>query len=227
MINDKYKETFLLQIGEIQSLYNQLKSRSKYDDLSDLRGQDSNKFITLAISTIERISGNNSIYVCQAEAVLKKYGKDNPYNIPALSGILDVLQNDLSKGYLTNIVELIHAELFSDFLEMAEYLLQEGYKDASAVIAGSSLEAHLRQLCNKYDIPVEKETEKGVRPKKADELNIELAKNEIYSKLDQKNVTAWLGLRNNAAHGKYEEYSKEQVAILVSSIRDFITRMSA
>ena len=227
MVNDKYKVTFLSQIEEIQNLYNQLKSQSKYDDLSDLGGAESNKFITLAISTIERISGSNSIYVRQAEAVLKKYGTDNPYNIPILSGILDALKNDLSKGYLTTIVELIHAELFSDFLEMAGYLLEEGYKDASAVIAGSSLEAHLRQLCNKHNIPVEKKTEKGVRAKKADELNIELAKNDVYSKLDQKNVTAWLGLRNNAAHGNYDEYSKEQVVILVSSIRDFITRMSA
>jgi len=224
---EKLKETFLQQINDVQSLYQQLKSRSKYEDFSDLQKIDSNKYITLAIATIERISGNNSIYFRQAEAVLKKYGTDNQYNIPTLAGILDALKNDLSKGYLANIIELIHAELFSDFLEMAEYLLQEGYKDASAVIVGSSLEAHLRQLCNKYDIPIEKESEKGVRAKKADELNIELAKKEVYSKLDQKNVTAWLGLRNNAAHGKYEEYSKEQVALSISSIREFINRISA
>ena len=64
-------------------------------------------------------------------------------------------------------------------------------------------------------------------PKNAEGMNSELAAARIYSKLDQKNITAWLGLRNNAAHGQYNEYSREQVAILVTSIRDFITRHPA
>jgi hypothetical protein len=46
-------------------------------------------------------------------------------------------------------------------------------------------------------------------------------------KMDQKNVTAWLDLRNKAAHGHYEQYQKEQVALLISGVRDFITRNPA
>lgn len=225
MIYKNLKEACLKQVDDVLDLYSQLKSRSKYDDLSDLSKIESNKFITLTLATIDRIVGNRSIYFSQAESFLKKYGSDNTYNIPMLSGILEALKNDLTKDYLSNISELIHAELFSDFLEMAEYLLHEGYKDASAVIAGSSLEVHLRQLCNKHDIPIEQETDKGIRTKRADELNISLAKKDIYSKLDQKNITAWLGLRNNAAHGKYNEYSKEQVSLLISSIREFLNRV--
>ena len=37
---------------------------------------------------------------------------------------------------------------------MAEYLLHEGYKDSAAVIAGSTLESHLRALCNKNGIDI-------------------------------------------------------------------------
>ena len=58
-------------------------------------------------------------------------------------------------------------------------------------------------------------------------MNAELAGANVYSKLDQKNVTAWLDLRNKAAHGKYGEYTKEQVALLIQSVRDFITRNPA
>jgi hypothetical protein len=43
----------------------------------------------------------------------------------------------------------------------------------------------------------------------------------------QKNVTAWLDLRNKAAHGKYAEYQGEQVSLLLAAVRDFITRASA
>ena len=107
--------------------------------------------------------------------------------------------------------------------KMAQYLLDSGYKDAAAVIAGSTLEAHLRQLCKKVGIT----TDSGGKPKKADTINSELIKEGAYKKLDQKNVTAWLGLRNSAAHGDYEVYDNMQVNLLISSIRDFITRVPA
>jgi hypothetical protein len=96
---------------------------------------------------------------------------------------------------------------------MSKHLLDQGYKDAAAVIAGSSLEAHLRQLCAKAG--VDTDTEAG-SPKKADRLNAELAGAEVYAKGDQKNVTAWLDLRNDAAHGHYDRYQGGQVALLIS-----------
>jgi hypothetical protein len=107
---------------------------------------------------------------------------------------------------------------------MADHLLHEGYKDPSAVLAGGVLEEHLRQLCAKYTILV---TDGSGHPRKADALNADLAKAAAYSKLDQKNVTAWLGLRNDAAHGKYGAYKADQVGLLIQSVRDFITRVPA
>ena len=64
-------------------------------------------------------------------------------------------------------------------------------------------------------------------PKKADTLNADLAASGVYGKLDQKNVTAWLDLRNKAAHGHYKEYTKEQVTLLLNAVRDFVTRLPA
>ena len=71
------------------------------------------------------------------------------------------------------------------------------------------------------------EVEQNGVPKKADLLNSELTKQQVYSKLDQKNVTAWLGLRNDAAHGNYDAYGKEQVGLLIAGVRDFISRVPA
>jgi hypothetical protein len=64
-------------------------------------------------------------------------------------------------------------------------------------------------------------------PKKADSLTSELAAANAYSKLDQKSVTAWLDLRNKAAHGHYGDYTKEQVSLTIQSVRNFISRLSA
>ena len=142
-------------------------------------------------------------------------------------GVVESLLNDLEAGYLSSLSEMIHGELFADFLERSEYLLNEGYKDAAAVITGGTLEAHLRQLCIKYKVDTEVRSSTGVRPKKADFMNSDLAKASAYSKLDQKNVTSWLDLRNKAAHGEYDEYTKEQVSLFIGGVRDFITRNPA
>ena len=57
---------------------------------------------------------------------------------------------------LANIDELIHADIFTGFLEMGYYLLEEGYKDPAAVLAGGTLEEHLRKLCQKNNIETRK-----------------------------------------------------------------------
>ena len=138
-------------------------------------------------------------------------------------GVAKALLSDIQNDYLKGLEEIIHGDLFSDFLEMATHLMENKYKDAAAVMAGSTLEVHMRKLCDKHSVT----TTSGRKPKKAELLNAELAKEGVYSKLDQKNVTAWLGLRNNAAHGNYSEYTKEQVKLLIDSVRDFITRYPA
>ena len=181
------------------------------------------------LAAIQRITGDSSAYSKQAEDIGKKYGPQLPKDRAGLLvGIMQALSDDLKAGYLKSVEELIHGELFGDFLEMARHLLDSGYKDAAAVIAGSSLEGHLRQLAKRWRVPVDKPNATGdIEPKKADTVNAELVKANAYSKLDQKSVTAWLDLRNKAAHGHYTEYQKEQVALMIDGIRDFITRCPA
>ena len=150
-----------------------------------------------------------------------------PYRLEVLTGIVRALQTAYLQGLLRSVQELIHAEVFDDFLEMASYLLREGYKDAAAVIAGGVIEEHLRKLCQRHVIPHTTATPKGDDPKKANLMNDELAKAGAYSKLEQKNVTAWLDLRNKAAHGKYSEYDEKHVEYLITGLKHFIVRYPA
>jgi hypothetical protein len=106
---------------------------------------------------------------------------------------------------------------------MAEYLLNEGYKDPAAVLTGGVLEEHLRKLADKYGVP----TVVNARAVKADQLNADLVRGNAYSVLYQKSITAWLDLRNKAAHGKYTEYTKEQVALMLAGVRDFAAKFPA
>jgi len=45
--------------------------------------------------------------------------------------------------------------------------------------------------------------------------------------LEQKSVTAWLDLRNKAAHGHYDDYDHQQVAALIRDVREFLIRNPA
>ena len=96
-------------------------------------------------------------------------------------------------------------------------------KDAAAVVVGSVLEEHLRQLAGLHNVA----TGAGPKPKKADAINADLVKAGVYDQLEQKSVTAWLGLRNSAAHGNYDEYDKGQVEALLSGVREFMIRHPA
>jgi hypothetical protein len=213
----------LAQIDAVLSKHRELRSRSQYDDCSDLPDVEVTGQTALMCETIRRLAPHNSQYIESMKSILSKFGIENAYVVPHIAGILVALRAAYDAGYLLNVAELIHADVFADFVEMADYLLSEGYKDPAAVVIGSTLEEHLRQLCGKHGIA----PDVAGKPKKADQLNADLAGQSVYSKLDQKSITAWLDLRNKAAHGKYSEYSKEQVAFVVQGVRDFMARVPA
>lgn len=215
-------ELLTRQLDEVISDFAAMRTASQHKDLSDLPKDDRQGLMTRAVAAVHRISGQESTY----SAEIKRIVTQNPaihVHASSVIGVVKALRHDVAAGYLRTVIELAHAELFSDFLEMATHLLDSGYKDAAAVVGGSALEGHLRELCKKHRVPIES----GGKPRKADALNADLAKATAYSGLDLKNVTAWLGLRNKAAHGEYASYGPEQVALLIASVRDFITRTAA
>lgn len=222
-MQQKIQESLAMPLNYIASEYYEFKTKSKYDDASDaISGTHAQRLLTRAIAAIERATGKNSVYYEQAIGEFNKKGNAH-LRLASIIGIVDAARVDIEAGYLQSFEQLIHSEIFADYLEMAGHLIETGYKDAAAVIAGSTLEAHLKQLCEKYEVDIEN----GGKPKKADALNAELVKASAYSKLDQKNVTAWLGLRNNAAHGSYGEYDIQQVRLFLAGIQAFITRNPA
>lgn len=217
------KERIIEQMDAALSKYRIEESHSKHKDLSDRPRASVTSAITSMCDCISRFSGPNSQYVHNMQAFLKDYGPGASSVAPHIAGVLSALKEAYESGYLEQVAELIHAETFSNFVEMAEYLLSEGYKDPAAVIIGSVLEEHLRQLCVKNGVAIEAVG----KPKKADQLNSDLARQSVYSKLDQKSITGWLDLRNKAAHGRYGDYTKEQVSPVLLSIRDFMIRNPA
>ena len=143
--------------------------------------------------------------------------------IKYLAGALEALRKAYENDFLTGINEMIDAELFTDILEQAEYLLSQNYIRASAVVAGVSLESHLRKLAEKNSISISNDG----KYKNADSLNGELYKNNIIDKTYNKSVTSWLGLRNDAAHPDPKEIDGKNVKLMIEGIKLFIKKYPA
>jgi hypothetical protein len=216
-------DVIVKQIDSVLAKHREMRRKSEDDDCSDQPESETTSLMTLMAAAVRRFSPPQSEYLIELNDLMKLAGVGNTYAMPHLAGILGALRTAYEEGLLSTASELMHADIFADFLEMADHLLSEGYKDAAAVIAGSVLEEHLRQLCTKHSISAAA----AGKNKKADLMNAELAGGSAYSKLDQKSVTAWLDLRNKAAHGQYGEYSKDQVVLLIQGIREFMARNPA
>lgn len=127
----------------------------------------------------------------------------------------------VEQGRVQSLADTLRADSESDLLDQATDLNDNGHRAAATVIAGGTLEMHLRHLCEKnnlswtgngsisaYEVAIGKERKNG---------------NEILSKSAGKQVTAWGGKRNDAAHspGTYTA-PKEAVQIMIDGIRQFI-----
>ena len=181
------------------------------------------EFRSASLSFIKNTFGEDHPYFNEFDTETNQI---NPYCTKEGKGILKAVKSEIDGGWHFKLKDLVSAEIFTDFLEMAEYLLSEKYKDASAVMIGSVLEEHIRQLCNKHGITTETVKNDRQVHKKVDLLNAELTKVKEYNKINQKLVTSWLGIRNDAAHGKYDQYSLEQVQNMYQGVMNFISRTS-
>lgn len=138
---------------------------------------------------------------------------ESPYSaLKRLGAVFSAAKEDFEGGYLTSIRNLVQAEVFESELEQARELLNGGYKLASAVIAGVVLETTLRDLCDHHSI------DHG----KLDAMNAQLAKAGVYSKLQQKRITALADIRNNAAHGKPAEFTEDDVKSMIGDVESFL-----
>ena len=198
---------------------------SQYDDLSDHPDEVLLEVRLLCEAAIARLVPIGSSYAASAKVAVERHDGVLPGTaIRELMGILRAVRTGYENGYMNQLQELVHADVFSDFLEMADELVAKGYKDPAGVLAGSVLEEHLRKPAEKSGVA---STKPDGSSRKASDLNADLTKAGVYNKLEQKNVTAWLGLRNEAAHGHYDGYDSAQVGGLVRDVRTFLARHPA
>lgn len=169
---------------------------------------------TSALSLISRVFGGQSTTYQQFDERVKGKYQWTHDKFRKLHSIFKSAQSDYEGGYVFDVKQLAHAEIFSDELDQASYFLRARYKVPAAVIAGAVLESAMRRMCEQRD---------DVEPAdNINRMNDALAKAGAYNLGRKKLITAWADTRNNAAHGHPDKFSDGDVERMIDGIREFI-----
>ncbi len=165
---------------------------------------------------LARVFGSSSVYYSEF-IDCRNAGLYPSHVFSRALGVLKAAGDDYKHGFLFDVRNIVAAEVFDDFLEQAEYLLGAGYQAPAAVIAGSVLEDGLRQLCQRRGIAL------SAKPK-LDMMNADLHKASAYNLLTQKKITALADIRNNAAHGQWNQFTAQDVEDMLNAVRSFMAQ---
>jgi hypothetical protein len=139
---------------------------------------------------------------------------------------LKALRDDFEQGFLDDLGLQIEANITADYMGQAEQLLTEGqsgksYHIPAAVLAGAVLEKGLRTICTKQSPPLPIEDASG-KPLMMNRLIDDLKKATVFNELQAKQLRAWADVRNAAAHGKFDEFTRGNVEPMIGGITNFL-----
>ena len=166
-----------------------------------------------SLHMLRTIAGPDSIYTTDfGEKVDKGFRSSANAGI----GILKALREDVESGHLSGLISLVRAELFSDMIEMAQHLLDAGYKDPAASLTGAVFEIGLKKIAESQ----------GIQVKPSDDLNAvnqKLVQGSVYSQLQRQQVQIWITIRNRADHGQFNEYEADDVKAMINDVTRFLS----
>ncbi len=236
----QYLSRFSELIAEGEGIYNDIEvTESSYeswlDEASKVRHHyrvDWQRFVewrTKVASLLSNIVPENNVNHRQ---VINFPSLDNrkdrlEYGISLLKGI----KQDFETGFLDDLPNQIEGEIAVDYMAQAENLLEEGHRGKfnhvpAAVLAGAVLEKVLRTLATRQRPQVPTTEQKG-RPVRLNALIDSHRKTGTYNEAMAKQLRAWADIRNHAAHGEFEQFSRSDVELMIKGINAFLANYLA
>ena len=202
---------------------------------------DKEKLINNARKIIENAKNSNGVggTVAEATEFLRKYAGENSYFLEpllkfgfkthdshavrhitsSLEAFIRHVENDLHNEF--SLERKAQIDVVSDFLEQAHLLLitKGVHPAAPTVITGACLEEFLRNWIEENDLSI-------VNKKPGlDAYAGALREANLITKQDMKDITSWCGLRNLAAHGKWDEVNdKKRIGIMLEHVNLFMRK---
>lgn len=189
-----------------------------------LEDYDARRIATRARAAIRRYAPPGSAYEDDATEVAQAEVASDQWKATQFAAIVHALRDDYALGGLTAVEEIVHADLFDDFLDMANELLSKGFIGPAAVLAGTVLEEQLRKLATKHGVGT---TDEKGRAKSVEAQGVDLRKAGILNEVQRKSVTAWYAQRTEGAHGRPENLDDGEVERMIDGVRHFVARYPA
>jgi hypothetical protein len=140
-----------------------------------------------------------------------------------LAEILKAYIAHLESGLIRGLSPKRQAEIdvTSDFLDQAQGLLKSNkvHPAAPAVLIGAALEEFLRNWAEDVGLSL------GNKKPSLDAYSSTLRESELITKQDAKDIAAWTGIRNHAAHGEWEELGgAERIRLMLEGVNLFMRK---
>lgn len=179
-----------------------------------------------SLTLLQQVMPDNAVYRSQLNLFLKESSRQTDFH--RLVGIFRGAREDFKAGMFDNLKLEIESGVSCDFLGQANALLND--KDQvdysylpAAVLIGAVLEKTLRSLCENANPKIETVNENG-RAKKMSAMIEDLKKAGVVNEIRKRQLETWNAIRNSAAHGKLDEFTKEQVAAMLQGVQDFMAQ---
>lgn len=168
------------------------------------------------LNTIEITAGKKSVfyetfphrYVDYKEAT---FGEAMSHYL----SVLRALSEELQMGFLYGVEMLVARDMLGTIVEEAKVLLQAKYKDAAAIYCRVILETSIKKLCDNNKITYRKK-------EKLNSLSNKLRKRGLLNLPEWRQIQAWTDIGNSAAHGKFSDYTEDDVKNMLNGIKNFI-----
>ena len=173
-------------------------------------------WLTKSRNILEITFGLQSPHIRHFDAVVPQYGLDHvssSHEVYPFVGVLSGALSDLENGYLLGQEFFIAGEVFDSILEQAKHLIQNNYKDPAAVLARVVLEDALKRIARIEGVD---------ENQKASVINDELKKKGRFSQPQWRFIQGWLDIGNSAAHGKFDQYTQDDVIKMIDDVERFL-----
>jgi hypothetical protein len=165
---------------------------------------------------VKGLFGTDNLYFKTLSELPSYFNSDHVYtDLQQGLGVLRGAQGEIQFGPLPRVEALISAEIFSDFLEMAEHLLENGYFAVVPALVGAVLEDGLRRMARTHNVSVR--TNDNIAG-----LNSKLFDAKAINALARSKIELWNKIRNNADHGDFEANSEQDVRQMMEGVREFL-----
>ena len=224
--HDRLRSIALSQIAAIERDYGNMRKKHRYVEFGGtIQPDEYAEFNARCLGLVDRVTSRHDAYYLQVMRELERHEMTSQELATTLYGIVESLKHDIEDSGLTSFREYEHAVLYELLLGDAEQLLDEGRKDAAAVLVGGVVVAHLWQLAGKHELPTPTAEVSG-EPPSPERLNDALAQS-VYGRMEHQRVTSWLTMRQRATQLAHGAYDHTHVTLAVQSVRSFLSQFPA